>query len=162
MVWCNISCLLRKKRYLTVFCTRSDFYFRLTMRLNFQSGFPMWSPLFQFGYIVYKQAISIRNNCHKGFHIGFIGFPITIAIKCQCNSFQNTLYNSVIQPVIQPVSYVGGQEALGRKIPLFRNSLESVQDLHFSLVIHIEWKKEKNNLTLTKTINRADKNSANV
>ena len=98
---------------------------------------------------MYKQAISIRNNCHRGFHIGFIGFPITIAIKCQCNSFQNTLYNSVIQPVIQPVSYVGGQEALGRKIPLFRNSLESAQDLNFSLgiqtktMIHIEKKGEK-------------------
>ena len=70
---------------------------------------------FQFSDIMYEQAISISNNFHKGFYIGFIGFPITIAIKCQCNSFQNTLYNSVIQPVIQPVSYVGGQEALARK-----------------------------------------------
>ena len=107
-----------------------------------------------------------RNNIHKGFYIGFIDFPITIAIKCQCNSFQNTLYNSVIQPVIQPVSYVGGQEALGRKIPLFRNSLESAQDLNFSLgiqtktMIHIEKKRRKK--TFTKIINRADKNSANV
>ena len=133
---------------------------------NHASELPVWFSnvisFFQFSDIMYEQAISISNNFHKGFYIGFIGFPITIAIKCQCNSFQNTLYNSVIQPVIQPVSYVGGQEALGRKIPLFRNSLESVQDLHFSLVIHIEWKKEKKNLTLTKTINRADKNSANV
>ena len=99
---------------------------------------------------MYEQAISISNNFHKGFYIGFIGFPITIAIKCQCNSFQNTLYNSVIQPVIQPVSYVGGQEALGRKIPLFRNSLESAQDLNFILgiqtktMIHIEKKEKKN------------------
>ena len=85
---------------------------------------------FQFSDIGYKQAILI-----KGFFIGFIGFPIKIAIKCQCNSFQNTLYNSVIQPVIQPVSYVGGQAALGRKIPLFRNLLESIQELNFRLGI---------------------------
>ena len=89
---------------------------------------------FQFSdIVVYEPAISIRNNCHKGFYIGFIGFPITIAIKCQCNSFQNTLYNSVIQPVIQPVSYVGGQEALGRKNSSIQKLVRSSSRFEFQI-----------------------------